>query len=448
MRRVFKLLLPSSLAASALRIKDQLLDAGAALSALRRPQDRIVGMAKENFRRASILDMDAFPLLGDRWEAYAGELRRKLPSLRSVRDVIRYAQSPAAGVESHLRGKDLQLYINANLHFATDVPPELLERFADFSASTLVAEEHIVIHHGTRVDANIVNIAMRILRLVHALPDDLPKTVCDIGGGTGATALAWLRNGIHRPEWVTIIDLPETLIFAEVLLRHELGTANVRYLLDGNPIDPDNIGAKIVLCPIANIAALKALQFDLVLNTLSMQEMTDDWIDWYMRWLDEQSCRYFYSANFFGSALADMREGRNSWSPRPSPQWHLRRCWINISDRPMAMQLFAKTRDPHPRLIGPPSRLDRWLKLLDSVRMSGSTDAGLLQRALCYGLELDPVPKETWHLARTLASLSDSPWAKATFKNLCQIRTAGTALLNAKGPSERRSPPPGPAPRR
>ena len=79
---------------------------------------------------------------------------------------------------------------DANLHFATDVPPELLERFADFSASTLVAEEHIVIHHGTRVDANIVNIAMRILRLVHALPDDLPKTVCD---SVGAPAqLRWL----------------------------------------------------------------------------------------------------------------------------------------------------------------------------------------------------------------------------------------------------------------
>jgi putative sugar O-methyltransferase len=434
MRRVVKALLPSSLHASALRIGDQLRDAGAALSALRRPQDHIVGMAKENFRRASMLNMNPFPPLGNRWETYAGELRRKLATLRSVRDVIRYAQSPAAGVESHLRGEDLRLYINANLHFATDVPPELLEHFADFSASALVPEEHIVIHHGARVDANIVNIAMRILRLVHALRDDLPKAVCDIGGGTGATALAWLRNGIHRPECVTIIDLPETLIFADVLLRHEIGTANVRYLLDDNPIDPAEIGAKVVLCPIANIGALKTLQFDLVLNTLSMQEMTDEWIDWYMRWLDEQSCRYFYSANFFGSALADMREGRNSWSPRPSPQWHLRRYWINMSDRPMAMQLFAKAGNTQPLLVGPPSRLDRWLELLDSARMSGCADACLLQRALRYGLELDPIPKETWHLARALASLTASPWAKATFRDLCQIRTAGTARLNAKWP--------------
>jgi hypothetical protein len=146
-----------------------------------------------------------------------------------------------------------------------------------------------------------------------------------------ASALSWLKNTAHRPEYVTIIDLPETLIFADALLRHEVGIAEVRYLLDDTPIDPAGVGAKVLLCPISNVSALRRLEFDLVTNTLSMQEMTDEWVDWYMRWLDMQPCRYFYSANFFGTALARMREGRNSWSPRPSSGWWLQHSGLTMT---------------------------------------------------------------------------------------------------------------------
>jgi len=88
-----------------------------------------------------------------------------------------------------------------------------------------------------------------------------------------------------------------------------LATQRCVYLLDDTPIDPAAVGAKVLLCPISNVSALRRLEFDLVTNTFSMQEMTDEWVDWYMRWLDMQPCRYFYSANFFGTRFGENARG-------------------------------------------------------------------------------------------------------------------------------------------
>jgi len=319
-----------------------------------------------------------------------------------------------------MRGDVLRSHLDGSLADSM-VPADLLKHFPSFGASALVSDEIAVRHDGARFDANAVQIAITILRLINMLRDDLPRTVCDIGGGIGATALAWLRNSAHRPDRVVIVDLPETLIFADALLRHELG--KVHYAHDRTPLDPA-IPAKVILCPVSNSMALHRLQFDLVTNTLSMQEMTDDWVDWYMLWLDEQNCRYFYSANHFGMALGKMLEGRNAWSPRPSAKWRLRRFWISDADpdRPGAVQLFKKTEANVPPINDHPARLDEWLKMLDRVRMSRRQETDVLQRALLYGLELLPIPKETWHLARALSATGD-PWAVTTFARLSRIRT-------------------------
>ena len=48
--------------------------------------------------------------------------------------------------------------------------------------------------------------------------------------------------------------------------------------------------------------------FDVVVNTGSMQEMTDDWIAVYERFLSAISARYFYSANYFLQPIDRMNE--------------------------------------------------------------------------------------------------------------------------------------------
>jgi hypothetical protein len=138
----------------------------------------------------------SLPAFGDRWVGYARELRRRLPTLRSTEELINYAQSPMAGIESHLRGDSLRAYIDGCLTSASDVPPKLLEHFASFNASRLVSDQIVTRYRGARLDANLVNIAMTILRLINMLRDELPKTVCDIGGGIGSVGAILAKK--HR----------------------------------------------------------------------------------------------------------------------------------------------------------------------------------------------------------------------------------------------------------
>src|SRR5262249_43989113 len=205
--------LPVTLHKAALRAEERTRIAAAGLVAWRRPQDEIAKIVKENLRRAIRRRDLALPAFGDRWGGNASELRRRLPTLRTARELINYAQSPLAGIESHVRGEALRTYIDGSLADAM-VPADLLEHFPSFGVSALISDEITIHHDGARFDTNSVNIAMTILRLIHMLRKDPPRTVCDIGGGIGATALAWLRNSGHRPERVSIIALPQTPLFA------------------------------------------------------------------------------------------------------------------------------------------------------------------------------------------------------------------------------------------
>src|SRR5260370_39396420 len=90
-----------------------------------------------------------------------------------------------AGIESHLRGESVRAYIDRCITSASDVPSGLLEHFSSFNASSLVSERIVTRYRGARLDANLVNVAITILRLISMLRDELPKTVCDIGGGSG-----------------------------------------------------------------------------------------------------------------------------------------------------------------------------------------------------------------------------------------------------------------------
>jgi hypothetical protein len=67
--------------------------------------------------------------------------------------------------------------------------------------------------------------ARTVLTLLKLLQDNRPRTICDIGGGTGSTARCWLTNSAHRPQIVVIVDIPETLVYSEALLQRRHGSS-------------------------------------------------------------------------------------------------------------------------------------------------------------------------------------------------------------------------------
>jgi hypothetical protein len=130
-----------------------------------------------------------------------------------------------------------------------------------------------------------------------------------------------------------IVDIPECLFFAEVALRAEFGD-QVGYF-DGH--DP---GTKILLVPIPYIDDVTR-SADLVINTGSMQEMTDEWIDFYVQWLGQYDMRYFYSLNYIAQPLGVMGESRNLWSQRLGAEWSTRHLRLDIP----LLDLEGPTRD-------------------------------------------------------------------------------------------------------
>ena len=91
------------------------------------------------------------------------------------------------------------------------------------------------------------------------------------------------------------------------------------------PADATRAGeADFVLCPIEHVESLKDVRFDLAVNTGSLPEMTEEWVDFWMDYLDAANVSLFYSLNYFGQPLEFMSESMNAWSPRLHPRWTAR----------------------------------------------------------------------------------------------------------------------------
>jgi len=110
--------------------------------------------------------------------------------------------------------------------------------------------------------------------------------------------------------------LPESLFFAEVFLRAHFGDRVIN--LAETPHDDSG---QFVLCAAPLIGRLSKTSVDLVINTWSMQEMSDPWIDFYMNWLENSGARFFYSFNAMCRPIDRLGEVANSYSPRPSINW-------------------------------------------------------------------------------------------------------------------------------
>jgi hypothetical protein len=381
-----------------------------------RANDAIVHLVKTHLLAAPSLS--GLPALGERWGAYANRLRARIADIATVDELLALAQSPDAGVETHLAPNALmQCCRFVDLGLRDILSPELIAAF-DSIRSPRVALNTID-YRGRPLDFVTLCAAQTISLLLHWLPHR-PRTLCDVGGGTGKYAYAWLTNAAHRPELVVIVDMPETLIYSEALLRSEFGE-RVQYL--ARP-DQRPSGAGIVLCPLGNIKALANISFDLVTNSGSMQEMPDPWIDWYMGWLDRQPCRFFYSSNFFCSPLDAMEEGHNSWSPRPSSRWRLLQSRLAPGPGTTATLLFEHSElpaeaPPLPAGLG----AEAWFVHLEAVRCRH--DLTSLRAAADFADAMPFVPKEAWQVARMLAELSGTAEDHERFQRLDRLRKSG-----------------------
>jgi hypothetical protein len=250
-------------------------------------------------------------------------MRDAISGFADARDVIEFAQSRVGFEHRYPLVDTLRYYPLYQRELVSEFPrlKEHLGTFADWADSRV---DTVALING-HLQSNMVPYLMRIIwRCLTLLPSS-PRRIAEIGGGYGALARLWLTNPVAQPGVYILIDIPESLFFCDVLLRKEFGDDAVFYAQSAEPFALSSLADhKIILCPISAIDAIRSVDLDLIINTGSMQEMTEEWIEFYTRWMDDQPARYFYSLNYAAQPLGELAESINTWSPRPSTRWTAR----------------------------------------------------------------------------------------------------------------------------
>lgn len=380
-----------------------------------------------------------------RWMTFLDRMRDDISGFKSAEEAIIFAQTridfdhrdTVAG-SAHLFQLHAETLKNEFPHFA-----KLVDELGDSRFS----RPETMLTRGDQLVSNVYFFHLSyLLQCLTWVPK--PNLVCEIGGGYGAPARLWLLNPIHQPKTYVIVDFPESLFFAEVFLRSNFENLNLHYVTDAKPLELEFVQRhRVVLCPIHHVEALSRLSFDLIVNTGSMQEMTTEWIDFWMAWLKRQDSRFFYSLNYFCQPLNFLAESGNVWSPRPTPEWTARLLRFNPAfvmqqtTRNYAEIIYEKTGAGP---LGSPTALEAryeqvrerllqgqaLLECMDIVRLNADENImwDLLQRAM----ELPTLPKEAYYLAETLRKTGSEKFQKLHGNKLTEF-TAQLQRVRAAG---------------
>jgi putative sugar O-methyltransferase len=169
------------------------------------------------------------------------------------------------------------------------------------------------------------------------------SSICEIGGGYGNPALIWLTNPVRRVSQYVILDMPESLFFAEVFLRTAAPDVEIHYATEESPasaIDLRPSPQRVTLVPIQLARQTDHIPFDIVVNTGSMAEMSDDWVRYWGDWLDRQNTGLFYSHNLFGNPIDNLYEGRSTLAPVVPRNWRP----VDVRSTPPMMMLQSDER--------------------------------------------------------------------------------------------------------
>jgi putative sugar O-methyltransferase len=308
--------------------------------------DPTLSLARQHLAEALEDPAGSLPDLGPRWGTIAKWSRDRIANFRTVEEAVHFAQAPLGhgGFEVRLRGDALAQLAGNLEHIIVSSFPDAVPHLASWSEPEISDPATTMMRDGRRVAGPMFTHAICWLSCSMHVP--VMDYVCEIGGGFGGPARLALTNSYRPAKVYVVIDLPESLFFAETYLRATLGHAAVRYLGAGETIDCRELVAPIVLlCPTTRIAGLAATRFDLVMNTLSMQEMPDAYIDFYDRWLSVQAADHFYSFNYFLQSADDRGESSNLFAPRLSSVWDVMWCTFGAGNPVGFANMLARRAD-------------------------------------------------------------------------------------------------------
>jgi len=397
---------------------------------------------------------------GARWHVYAQRTRAFMGRFREPAEAILFAQESAShgGFETRDKTALLPQLAAAEEARLADAYPEFADSLSLWAESIYADPQTTATYNGRPISAPMYLTVSYCLLCLNRLPQ-APDVVCEIGGGYGGPARLWMTHPIRRPSQYIIVDLPESLFFSELYLVKHFGAEQVFYVCDRSPMTARRIAkTPILICPNGYIDMLSPVAIELTINTNSLQEMPEAYVDFFMDWLDRQDCRFFFSNNFALQDVRVLRESMNTWSPRMRAMWKTvlleHSADVSGEGRPTQTALYEKSPHDVPErraraaeaaghLLAKPLDSQSLATLLDLVRLS-MDEAAVLSLLRKIRAECSFTPKEAWYLVTWLSEHGasvDQGEVKALKKALGVLHPPALVLPGAatpgKGPARR-----------
>ena len=189
------------------------------------------------------------------------------------------------------------LLINLYHKLSERVSLDILRMVSD----SKVGENSCLIYRGQRINQRVMRYAYYASQIKKNtnLINNKKNLILDIGGGYGG--LARLLKNIYHDSTFIIIELPELCMLSAYFLKRNFINKNIGIFSDfkdKSKITSDDLRKyDFVILSQDFMQRFDNEVFDLIINTTSLGEMTDEMQNYYLTNIERCSKKYFYSVN-------------------------------------------------------------------------------------------------------------------------------------------------------
>jgi hypothetical protein len=158
------------------------------------------------------------------------------------------------------------------------------------------------------------------LHIASVLEHNRPEVILEIGGGYGGPCFQWFKNKIFRPKTYVIVDIPESLFYSEIFLKIHLKSIRIKFLKPNEEIIVTSAPV-VYLCTPEYLEKIKNIKFNLIFNTGSLGEMSVEWAEIYLKFINESKSDYYLTHNRFNEPINFESEIVNTLIPFPNSNW-------------------------------------------------------------------------------------------------------------------------------
>ena len=189
-----------------------------------------------------------------------------------------------------------------------DLNDPVVKRLLEFGEPECGAPRHDLTIQGNAFSSNYIHHVFSAAKIIHAIEERklTNPSIVEIGGGLGVLA-AILRQYYGSRLTLYLVDIPETLAIQEWYLRACFPDAPTSFTASQAPTSMQRGGLNFIN---AYVLESHRLEFDVVVNIDSMQEMSHSTVASYIRYIEQHISDHgiVYFQNHFGHSTSSIPE--------------------------------------------------------------------------------------------------------------------------------------------